>query len=149
MRYDRQEKIIDLIRENEIETQEKLASLLRKEGFKVTQATVSRDIRELNLVKVLGKNGRSCYAEAPGTGHKVNERFKKILRETIQSINSAENLIVIKTLNGCANAAAEAIDTNQFPEIIGTLAGDNTILLIIASREYVPRLTEEFNAILA
>lgn len=149
MRYDRHERILELIRDNEVETQEKLASLLRKDGFKVTQATVSRDIRELNLVKVMGKSGRSCYAEAPGTGHKVSERFRKILRETIQSINSAENLIVIKTLNGCANAAAEAIDTNQFPEIIGTLAGDNTILLIIAAKEYVPRLTEEFNSILA
>lgn len=149
MRYDRQEKIIELIKSNDIETQEKLASMLRKEGFRVTQATVSRDIRELNLVKVIGKSGRSCYAEAPGSGHQVNERFKKILRETIQSINSAENLIVIKTLNGCANAAAEAIDTNQFPEIIGTLAGDNTILLIISSKEAVPGLTEEFSAILS
>ena len=149
MRYDRQEKILELIRDHDIDTQEKLVTMLRKEGFKVTQATVSRDIRELNLVKVMGKNGRSCYAEAPGAGHKVNERFKKILRETIQSINAAENLIVIKTLSGCASAAAEAIDTNQFPEIIGTLAGDNTILLIIAGKEYVPRLTEEFSSILA
>lgn len=140
MRYTRQSRIIELIRNNEIGTQEKLADLLRMDGFKVTQATVSRDIKELQLMKAVSANGKSCYimpskAEAP-----VSDRFKKILKETIQNIDAAENIIVIKTLSGCANAAGEAIDTSDYPEIVGTLAGDNTMIIIVDKKENVPQL---------
>lgn len=142
MRYARQNKILDLIRAQEVETQEKLATLLRSSGFKVTQATVSRDIKELQLVKAVSQNGRSCYAIPSKVEAPVSDRFKKILKETIQSIEAAENIIVIKTLSGCANAAGEAIDTSEYPEIIGTLAGDNTMLVIVDKKENVPNLLE-------
>jgi len=142
MRYARQNRILDLIRTYEVGTQEKLAKLLRSSGFKVTQATVSRDIRELQLVKAVSENGKSCYAIPSKVEAPVSDRFKKILKETIQSFESAENIIVIKTLSGCANAAAEAIDTSDYPEIVGTIAGDNTMLVIVDKKENVPKLLE-------
>ena len=149
MRYSRQNKILELIANNEIETQEKLVGMLHDEGFDVTQATISRDIKELQLVKHAGPSGRSCYTQNRSTDAPVSERFRKILRETILSISAAENIIVIKTLSGCANAAAEAIDTTNFPEIIGTLAGDNTIFMVISSKEAVPALMDQFNEMTA
>ena len=107
MRYARHQKILELINTHEIDTQERLAEKLRQAGFNVTQATVSRDIKELQLVKHAGPSGRSCYTQSRVADAPVSERFRKILRETILSIDSAENIIVIKTLSGCANAAAE------------------------------------------
>ena len=145
MRYARQQKILELITVHEIDTQERLAEKLREAGFNVTQATVSRDIKELQLVKHAGPSGRSCYTQSRTADAPVSERFRKILRETILSINSAENIIVIKTLSGCANAAAEAIDTSNFPDIIGTLAGDNTIFMVVSSKEAVEPLMEQFH----
>ena len=145
MRYARHQKILELINTHEIDTQERLAEKLRQAGFNVTQATVSRDIKELQLVKHAGPSGRSCYTQSRVSDAPVSERFRKILRETILSIDSAENIIVIKTLSGCANAAAEAIDTTNFPEIVGTIAGDNTIFMAISSKEAVPSLMEQFH----
>ena len=145
MRYARHQKILELINSQEIDTQERLAEKLRNSGFNVTQATVSRDIRELQLVKHAGPSGRSCYTQSRASDAPVSERFRKILRETILSIDSAENMIVIKTLSGCANAAAEAIDTSNFPDIIGTLAGDNTIFMVISSKDAVPALLQQFH----
>ena len=144
MRYARHQKILELINSHEIDTQERLAEKLRQAGFNVTQATVSRDIKELQLVKHAGPSGRSCYTQSRVSDAPVSERFRKILRETILGIDSAENIIVIKTLSGCANAAAEAIDTTNFPDIVGTIAGDNTIFMAISSKEAVPALMEQF-----
>lgn len=149
MRYARHQKILELINTHEIDTQERLAEKLRQSGFNVTQATVSRDIKELQLVKHAGPSGRSCYTQSRVTDAPVSERFRKILRETILSIESAENIIVIKTLSGCANAAAEAIDTSNFPEIVGTIAGDNTIFMVISTKEAVPSLMEQFHEMTA
>ena len=149
MRYARHQKILELINTHEIDTQERLAEKLRQAGFNVTQATVSRDIKELQLVKHAGPSGRSCYTQSRVSDAPVSERFRKILRETILSIDSAENIIVIKTLSGCANAAAEAIDTTNFPDIVGTIAGDNTIFMAISSREAVPSLMEQFHEMIS
>ena len=149
MRYARHQKILELINTHEIDTQERLAEKLRQAGFNVTQATVSRDIKELQLVKHAGPSGRSCYTQSRVADAPVSERFRKILRETILSIDSAENIIVIKTLSGCANAAAEAIDTTNFPDIVGTIAGDNTIFMAISSREAVPSLMEQFHEMIS
>ena len=149
MRYARHQKILELINSHEIDTQERLAEKLRNSGFNVTQATVSRDIKELQLVKHAGPSGRSCYTQSRSADAPVSERFRKILRETILSISSAENIIVIKTLSGCANAAAEAIDTTNFPDIIGTLAGDNTIFMVVSSKDAVPSLMEQFHEMTA
>ena len=137
MRYARQSKILEIIKSSEIDTQERLAEKLSQAGFNATQATVSRDIKELGLVKVSGKNGRSCYAEAPKVSNHEFDRYRKILHETVQSIKASENIIVITTLPGCANAAAEVIDKMDREEILGTIAGDNTIFLVVDKKEHV------------
>ena len=111
---------------SEIDTQERLANLLEEEGFKVTQATISRDIKELQLVKILNVNGRYKYAVSTGHDTPISERFIKIFRETVLSFKSAQNLIIIKTLSGCGSAACEAIDCIDLPHLVGSVAGDNT-----------------------
>ncbi len=143
MRYSRRSKILELIAETEIDTQNRLVELLREAGFDATQATVSRDIKELKLVKVPGKNGRSCYALPAAAPDPSVEKFRRILHETVQSITPAENLIVIKTMSGCANAAAEVIDTSGMPEIVGTLAGDNTLLIVVDNKEDVASVVQK------
>ena len=145
MRYSRQNKILDIINTHEVETQEKLVELLHKAGYKVTQATISRDIKDLQLIKTLSSNGRYKYTVGANTDQPVSDRFVKIFRETIQSISSAGNIIVIKTLSGCANAAAEAIDTSSLPHAVGSIAGDNTIFLLVDEPENIPALLARFN----
>ena len=137
MRYTRQSRIIELISSEDISTQEKLAQRLKEEGFNVTQATVSRDIKELQLVKLPGKTGKNCYALPPENESEAHTKFRKVLKETILSIVPAENIIVIRTLSGCAGAACEAIDAVIPKEVLGTLAGDNTILLVVDKKENV------------
>ena len=149
MRYPRQNKILELIEDHEIETQEKLVSLLKESGYEVTQATISRDIKELQLIKTLTPDGNYKYADAATINAFVSDRFKKIFKETITSVASSGNIIVIKTLSGCANAAAEALDTINMPHMVGTLAGDNTILLVADDPANVPLLTRELNDLLA
>ena len=145
MRYARQSKILELIKEQEIDTQDRLAAKLNQAGFDVTQATVSRDIKELGLVKVVGKSGRSCYAEAPKISKVQFEKYSKLLSDTVLSIKSAENMIVIKTMAGCANAAAEVIDNMHLDEILGTIAGDNTIFLVVDSKDDVAKVMSKFD----
>lgn len=148
MRYSRQNKILEIIANNEIETQEKLASMLRNEGFDVTQATISRDIKELQLIKVLSNSGRYKYAVSTQQDAPISDRFVKIFRETITSFASAQNLIVIKTLSGCGAAAGEAIDNINLPHVVGSIAGDNTLLLIIDTVEHVEEILKIFNNML-
>lgn len=149
MRYRRQNKIIEIIKKYEVETQEMLAKLLEDSGFKVTQATISRDIKELHLIKSQTADGKYKYVVGDTIENKpINDRFIKIFRETVQSINSSGNIIVLKTLSGCGNAAGEAIDNLNLKNIIGSLAGDNTLFLVIDSPENVPSLIAEFNRII-
>ncbi|MDR2089636.1 MAG: arginine repressor [Clostridiales Family XIII bacterium] len=145
MRYSRQNKILELINGHEIDTQEKLADLLQKSGHRVTQATVSRDIKELQLIKTLTPAGKYKYAVNAGQERPASERLVKIFRETVQSIEHSGNIIVIKTLPGCANAAAEAIDSLQFANILGSIAGDNTILLIARENADVAAIAARFD----
>lgn len=148
MRYSRQNKIIELINNYEIDTQEKLVTMLRECGYEVTQATISRDIKELQLVKTLTSSGKYKYTVHKSQDLPVSERFIKIFRETITSVNASGNIVVVKTLSGCANAAGEAIDTSNFEHIIGSLAGDNTLLLIADSPDNVPKILEDFENML-
>jgi transcriptional regulator of arginine metabolism len=135
MKSTRQNAILEIIRERNIDTQEELADELRKRDFQVTQATVSRDIRELRLLKVLTAAGTYKYAvvEKPESG--MSDRFHRIFSESVLSMVHAYNQVIIKTLPGSANVAAEMIDNLYWPEILGTLAGDNTILMLIRSVE--------------
>ena len=138
MKTVRQVAILEIIEKQDIETQEELAEALRRRGIQVTQATVSRDIKELRLLKVLAPGGVYKYATADKAEQGLSDRLIRMLTDSVLSITSANNLIVVKTLSGSANVAGEALDSMRWPEVLGTLAGDNTILMIIRSNEEVP-----------
>ncbi|MCK8058878.1 MULTISPECIES: arginine repressor [unclassified Fusibacter] len=144
MKYARHSKIVELIDHYEIETQEELAGKLNQEGFKVTQATVSRDIKELRLIKVLTKTGRYKYASIQQQDAGITDRFIKIFKDSLINIDSAGNMIVIKTLPGAAQAAAAALDALDQKEIVGTLAGDDTIFLVVRHVEEINNVIHEF-----
>ena len=148
MRHDRQGRIKELIATYDIDTQEKLVELLNADGYRVTQATVSRDIKNLKLVKTLTSSGKYKYTVEKTPEQSLSERFIKILKECVLSVKSSGNIIVIQTLSGCANAAAEAIDTSNFPMILGSIAGDNTIFLVVDDPEKTPDLVDQFNELL-
>ncbi len=148
MKAMRHAMILEIIDTMKIETQEELAAELRRRGVNVTQATVSRDIKELRLLKVLSDDGSYRYATAERAEKGVSDRFVRIFNESVLSIAGAGNLIVLKTLTGSANAAAEGIDSFQWPEIIGTIAGDNTILVIIKNIEDVDDVIARFHEML-
>lgn len=138
MKTVRQVTILDIIEKHEIETQEELADALRQRGIKVTQATVSRDIKELRLLKVLTPMGTYKYATADKAENGLTDRFMRIMAESVLSVAASANMIVVKTLSGSASVAAEAIDSFHWPEVLGSLAGDNTIFLVIRTLEEVP-----------
>ncbi|MBR5516963.1 MAG: arginine repressor [Firmicutes bacterium] len=148
MRYSRQNKILELINIHEVDTQENLAALLKESGYNVTQATVSRDIKELQLVKVLSSTGKYKYASNKSSETPASDRFSKIFRETITGIDSSGNIVVVKTLSGCAGAAAEAIDNCGIPHLIGSVAGDNTIFLLADAESSVPIIKDAFQEML-
>ena len=148
MRLSRQNKILEIIKTNEVETQDQLLSLLSEAGYSVTQATVSRDIRELQLIKGQGKDGKYRYIAGNYDDRPISERFVKIFRETTLSYSSAKNLIVVKTLPGCAGAAGEAIDTLSLDHMVGSVSGDNTLLIIVDDDANVPYITSELDKVL-
>lgn len=136
MKSRRQKKIIELIDKYEIETQEELGSRLLEAGFQVTQATISRDIRELCLMKVPGENGRQKYA-VMGTSGGMSERYARVLRDGMISMSQADNILVIKTVSGMAMAVAAAIDSIGIDGIVGSIAGDDTVMCAIRSADEV------------
>ena len=148
MRYARQNKILDIVNSHEVETQDMLVALLKKAGYQATQATVSRDIKELQLIKTLTPSGRYKYAVSSTAEQPPSERFVTIFKETIKAVDASGNLIVIKTLSGCANAAGEAIDTMNMNHVVGSVAGDNTLLLVVDDPANVPDLVKRFRDIL-
>lgn len=135
MKTKRQAKILELIRKNEIETQEELSAYLEKEGYQVTQATVSRDIRELKLTKVAMSNGRQKYAVLAETQEDLSEKYVRVFRDAFVSMDMAQNILVIKTVAGMAMAVAAALDAMHLHEIVGCIAGDDTIMCAIRSVE--------------
>ena len=148
MKNDRQAAILSIIETQDIETQEELADALRASGIAVTQATVSRDIKELRLLKVLTSRGTYKYAPAYNAQHAMSDRFVQIFVASVISIEYAQNIIVIKTLPASANAAAEAIDGMHLKEVLGTMAGDNTILVVVHDEPEAARMAEHFRQIL-
>lgn len=135
MKNQRQEKIIEIIESQVVETQESLQEKLRECGFDVTQATVSRDIKELRLTKVAAKGNRYKYAVLDADDPKQVAKFIFIMKETVLSVQSAQNMLVIKTFAGMAQAAAAALDNLFGTEVIGTIAGDDTIFAVTASND--------------
>jgi transcriptional regulator of arginine metabolism len=145
MRYSRQNKILEIIESYDVETQDQLQERLKEAGYNVTQATISRDIKELQLVKTMTGSGKYKYIAGKFDKQPISERFIKIFRETILSYDYAKNLIVVKTLSGCGNAAGEAIDCLGLEHIIGSVSGDNTMLIIVDDDKNVPEIIEIFD----
>lgn len=136
MKFQRQAKILDLIEHDEIETQEELSIKLRELGFDTTQATISRDIKELRLVKMLSPSGKYKYAASAREAEtSFASRLRNIFRECVTSVDQAQNMVVIKTLPGLAQAAAMAIDSMRVPQVIGTLGGDDTVFIVMRDTE--------------
>ncbi len=145
MKSARHNLILEIIELKDIETQEELAEELKNHGVKVTQATVSRDIKELRLLKVLSEHGGYKYATVERAEKGMNDRFIRILAESVVSMECVNNMMVIKTLSASAAAAAEAIDSMKWSEVLGTIAGDNTILIIGRSQEAIETVQTRFN----
>lgn len=148
MKSTRQAAILNLIDKQDIRTQKELAEKLKQQGFSVTQATVSRDIKDMRLLKVLSGVGEYKYATADQAEHSVSERFVRMFVDSVISIQYAGNIIVIKTLPGSANVAGEAIDSMRWPEILGTLSGDNTIFVIVHDEKDASVVVEKFYEII-
>ncbi len=127
----RQEKITELIGKYDIGTQEELAEYLRKAGFPATQATVSRDIRELKLVKLTDGKGRPGYYVPDSRDAAPGDKYIRVLREGLISLDHAQNILVVKTVSGMAMAVAAALDAMQFREIVGSIAGDDTVMAAV------------------
>ncbi|HKM21497.1 MAG TPA: arginine repressor [Lachnospiraceae bacterium] len=135
MKNNRHSKIIELVHQYAIETQEELAQKLNEAGFEVTQATVSRDIRQLKLSKVAGEGGRQRYAFPGNHTTELSEKYIRVLRDGFISMDMAQNILVIKTVSGMAMAVATAVDAIGFDEVVGSIAGDDTIMCAIRSVE--------------
>lgn len=148
MKKRRQAKIIELISQNDIETQEELQQLLNEHGYEVTQATISRDIKELRLVKDLSAKGRYVYSAGKKSVENINHRAGGIFNETIISYDYALNTVVIKCFPGMANAVCAAIDSMNLNEILGSIAGDDTIFILCRSEETAALFTNKLRTML-
>lgn len=145
-RSSRQNKILEIIASDIVETQEDLVTKLHQVGLNVTQATVSRDIKELGLIKRLDEaSSKYKYVFIDHDDNRVNSKAINVFKHLVKSIESANNLVVIRTLTGSANAAAEVIDNLNNQNILGSIAGDDTILLILRTTEAVPEILKVLN----
>lgn len=148
MKLARHEKIIELIRQYDIDTQEELAARLNEAGFKVTQATVSRDIRALKMTKVAGKDGKSHYAILKDAAPELGDKYTRVLRDAVISIDVGQNLVVVRTVPGMAMGVAAALDALAWPEILGCIAGDDTIMCACRSSDLALGVMEKLHNIL-
>ena len=147
MKTARQVKIVDLIHRYEIETQEELADRLNAEGFAVTQATISRDIRELKLTKIPVGSGKQKYALMQEQNAGMDEKYLRVLREGFVSMDMAMNILVVKTVSGMAMAVAAALDAMHWHEVAGCIAGDDTIMCAIRTVEDTPGVMDKIKRI--
>lgn len=145
MKNNRHTLILNLIKEKDIETQDELADELQKLNINVTQATISRDIKNLRLVKTMTKDGKYKYTQGDKENYAFSDRLIRIFAESILSIESSNNIIVLKTISGSAKVASEAVDSMHWPEILGTVAGDNTILLVIKNENDVDKVIDKLH----
>ena len=149
MKVNRHAKIVELVNKYQIETQEELAELLNAEGYKVTQATVSRDIRDLRLTKVQTENGKQKYAALKTTQSQLAEKYFRIFKDGFVYIGMAQNILVIKTVAGMAMAVAAAIDEMNWPEVLGCIGGDDTIMCAIRTVEEAEKVMEKIRKIVS
>ncbi len=149
MKIERHSKIVELISKYEIETQEELAALLNKEGYNVTQATVSRDIRELKLTKMPVEGGKQKYVVIQNKEGWMSDKYIRVLRDGYVSMDMAQNILVIKTVSGMAMAVAAALDAMQWNEVVGCIAGDDTIMCAVRSADDTLILMEKIKKVVA
>lgn len=145
MKYSRHAKILELIDKYEIETQEELADRLKEVGMDVTQATVSRDIKELRLIKVMTENEHYRYAPISQTEGTITNRLLTIFTESFVSCDYANNIVVVKTLPGMAQASASAVDSLKWADIVGTIAGDDTIMIVCRAEKIAEELVNKLS----
>lgn len=143
MKRERHAKILEIISQNEVETQEQLIEYLKEANVHVTQATISRDIKDLKLIKTTDKNGFYKYAVSPEKSERPKVKYHNIVKETVISIDHAENMVVIKTYPGMAGSAAAAIDSIHHEGVVGSIAGDDTIMIVMRSSEAASNFAPE------
>lgn len=148
MKTGRHAQILDIIAEHPIETQDELLTRLREEGFKATQATISRDIKDLRLVKTLGSDGKYRYVSASRSSTDIRTNFSNLFSTSVNSIDVAQNLVVIKTLSGMAQAVCAALDSADYSSVVGTIAGDDTIFIACRTADLAVSLTEELKKLI-
>lgn len=148
MKGNRHAKIVELIGKRDIETQEELANCLIEAGFQVTQATVSRDIRELKLSKIQTFEGRQKYTLLQQNTMELSDKFVRVIEDGVTSMDMAQNILVIKTVSGMAMAVAAALDAMEWKEVVGTIAGDDTIMCAIRSVEETKEVMEKIRRII-
>lgn len=148
MKKSRHQKIKELVDQYEIETQEELADKLREAGYAVTQATVSRDIRELKLSKIATGDGKQKYTVLLHSDHYLSDKYIRVLRDGFVSMDMAQNILVVKTVSGMAMAVAAAIDAMRLKEIVGSIAGDDTIMMAVRTVEDTKTVMEKINSVL-
>ena len=149
MKVNRHAKIVELVNKHNIETQEELADRLRAEGFQITQATVSRDIRDLKLTKVPTDDGRQKYVVLKATENALRDKYIRIMKDGFVSMDMAMNILVIKTVSGMAMAVAAAIDEMHWHEVVGCIAGDDTIMCAIRTTEETEVVMEKIRRIVS
>jgi len=147
MKSQRQAKILELITQIDIETQEQLLTALKESGFRSTQATVSRDIKELRIVKELSASGTYRYTIQQAETANHFSRLNTIFRECVTKLDYAQNIVVIKTLPGLASAACSAVDSMEIAYVVGTIAGDDTGLIVMRDSEHAREFCEELRGI--
>jgi transcriptional regulator of arginine metabolism len=143
MKVKRQARILDIIQRQPVDTQEELQNLLKNEGFHVTQATVSRDIKEMRLIKTLDGDGRYRYAVERHESVKISSKFHSLFADAVTGVTFAGNIVVIKCLNGMAQAVCAAMDSLHWDGLVGTLAGDDTFIGIAATEQRAAELTDD------
>ena len=148
MKSRRHSKILDIIAQYPIETQDELLTRLKNEGYKETQATISRDIKDLRLVKTLGSDGKYRYVSASKNSTDIRSNFSSLFASSVNSIDFAQNIVVIKTLSGMAQAVCAALDSNDYKAVVGTIAGDDTIFIACRSSQLAVSLTEELKKLI-
>jgi len=148
MKKSRHAKIIELIEKYEVETQEDLAEYLKEAGFQVTQATVSRDIRELKLSKIPTGDGKQKYVVLKQDDSHLVDKYIRVLKDGLISMDMAQNILVIKTVSGMASAVAVAVDAMKFKEIVGSIAGDDTIMMAVRTVDETKVVMEKIHKML-
>lgn len=146
MKKSRHSKVIEIIEQHDVETQEELAGYLKEAGFQVTQATVSRDIRELKLTKMPTGSGKQKYVILKQEDSHMGDKYIRVLRDGFHSMDMAQNILVIRTVSGMAMAVAAAVDALKFKEVVGSIAGDDTIMIAVRTVEETRSLMEKIHA---